>query len=480
MKPDDPRIEAWLTGRLPSDELPALQRALADPALAEAVIRAAGEQVALRAALRGQDCLAELAPPLPGNSSRRMRAGGTRSRQRPRRSSRGPVWAVLIAAACLVVAFALWQLRPDPTTPSSTADAGSPAEPPASELPWRVLAAGSLVRANGDAVAVDALLPSRARVRAELPAQLRLAHRSHPIELELDGPFQIALVGPDTVACDGGTLRAAVGPRSQGASFSVITPHARCRVLGTRFTVTVAEDATRVSVDEGRVAFARRTADGSFAAPQPLAAGMSANSADPPPPVPLLAYPLHRGPGSLDGTGTLERILPLTLRRPPQWTDAGLLLDARNHCVTRTNAPWPELHAALLDSRAVTFSLRALSRGPPPPNLLLGVLYIRMPEAGERRLVSVWMSDGKPGTWARWSVTVTPDGTARCYRGDELLRENRIEEWPPQPDDLSVQLKLLMPLGHHGDPDEDLAVEFADVLLFDRVLEPDELRRLGP
>lgn len=479
MRRDDPRIEAWLTGRLPPGELPALQQALADPALAEAVIRAAGEQIALRAALRGQDCLAELPSPRPDETGRRTR--GTRTRRRVRRTGRGPVWAALAAAACLLAALAVWQLRPGPTpSPGAGEEVRSQHEPPASRQPWRVLASGSGVRVGGDALAADALVSAGSRISADVPTQLRLAHRTEPIELELSGPFELALAGPATVACQRGTLRAKVGPRTRAAPFSVITPHARCTVLGTRFAVTIAADTTRVSVSEGTVAFARRDGDGEFAAPQELTAGMRADSAEAPSPVALLAYPLHRGPGSLDGTGRLSRILPLTLRRQPEWTDAGLLLDGRNHCVTRTNASWPELRAALVASRAVTLSVKVANRGPPSENLLLGVLYIRKNTEGARRLVSVRMDDGEPGVWVRWSVTVAPDGTMRTYRDGELQRASRIEDWPSQPGDPSVQLKLLMPLGHHGEPDEDLAVEFADVQLFDRVLTPDELRRLDP
>jgi hypothetical protein len=55
------------------------------------------------------------------------------------------------------------------------------------------------------------------------------------------------------VALDAGKVRVRVAPRSASRPFVVVTPHLRAVVVGTRFTVAVAGDASTVAVEEGKV-----------------------------------------------------------------------------------------------------------------------------------------------------------------------------------------------------------------------------------
>jgi hypothetical protein len=87
--------------------------------------------------------------------------------------------------------------------------------------------------------------------------------------LELAGPVRIGRLsegpaeGPATagkiVTLDRGTLTVSATPQPKNRPLVFVTPHARVEVVGTRFVLQVATDATRVDVIEGRV---RMAADG--------------------------------------------------------------------------------------------------------------------------------------------------------------------------------------------------------------------------
>jgi len=59
------------------------------------------------------------------------------------------------------------------------------------------------------------------------------------------------------IALDQGILTADVKKQPAGQPLVIVTPHAEARVLGTRFTLTVKGDATRLDVQEGRVRLTR-------------------------------------------------------------------------------------------------------------------------------------------------------------------------------------------------------------------------------
>ncbi|MET0342774.1 MAG: FecR family protein [Polyangiales bacterium] len=59
--------------------------------------------------------------------------------------------------------------------------------------------------------------------------------------------------GSIEVALERGTLTASVGPRRQQEPLSIVTPHVAVVVIGTRFSVVVEGDQTKVAVEHGRV-----------------------------------------------------------------------------------------------------------------------------------------------------------------------------------------------------------------------------------
>lgn len=473
---DEERREAWLLGRLSAEDAAAVRREMADPAVAQALVRQAGEIVALRVALRGQ-------AGVRGEGPTRTAGRRRRSQPLPRRMARRPrlPWALVAGVMACLLGVAVWLLRSDPPAPAADpveqAQVGHLADRP----PWEVVEAGPGINRGNGRLAIGDGLPAESKLTTTSAQRLRLRHRQADIDLVLLGPFHLELLDGSSLRCQRGELRVTVGRRQPGDPFAVATPHAHCTVLGTRFQVTVSPEETELQVSEGRVAFQPRTTDGELRPARIVTAGASALSAAATTvPVPLVAYPLEDGSGALAGTGRLQHILPLTMERSPQWTGQGLRVDAEHHLVTPTNASWPSLREALVASRAVTLSCRVRSHAPVSRNQLLAALYIRMAGEQRRRLITLMMVDEKaPSDWLRWSITVAPDGSMRTYRGAELVRNEMLEHWPPAPDDQSIQLKLLEPLGHHGEPNPDLAIEFADVLIFDRALEPDELRRLA-
>ncbi|MFW5846105.1 MAG: hypothetical protein ACOCXJ_07755 [Planctomycetota bacterium] len=463
----DPRWERWLEGHGDGgdDRIDLLQVA-SDPRQAEALVRLAGELVALRQALQGQ-----------AQASGRNAEGLPATARRP---ELGRIALLVASAAALLLALLLWTVaggdQPDGRGEAASAD----------PVIWQVVDLEGLVRSPGGTLGADAQLPAGTMSTAASTAVLALRQTDIDADIRLHGPFQLRLMEHGhVIRCELGRLMARIGERREDAPVVVETPHARCTVLGTRFTVEVTPVDTRLAVDDGQVAFQAHLVTGGqgpvllvgpggrHVLPRPA-------SAEPAQPVrPLVAYRFDRGPAGLAGTGRLQRILPLTVRDDPQWTDAGMLVDARDHIVTATNASWPSLRAALEDSRSLTLSARVRSRAPLRVNQLLATVYIRMAD-GERRLIALRAFGGLAQTWTRWSVTLDPDGLMDTYRDGELVRSGDREHWPLAPDDLSIEIKVLEPLGHHGEPRDDLAVEFADLLLFDRALAPEELLRLDP
>jgi len=103
------------------------------------------------------------------------------------------------------------------------------------------------------APAVDAPTPV---VRTETP-QMR-----YQVTEGADAVFRVETPVPNqtVVHLSAGTASFAVEPVPPGGFFAVETPHGRVEVVGTRFSVTVGERCTRVAVTEGKVRV-RREAD---------------------------------------------------------------------------------------------------------------------------------------------------------------------------------------------------------------------------
>lgn len=462
--PDRERIEAWLLGSLSPAEAEALQASLVDPATAEAVIDIAGEFVALRTALAESAPLAA-SPPRPTSQQRRMH----RSSEPDGPSRRRNRWlgVGLIAAAVLLMAF--WWLHDEEAGETP----GERLSSPVVAGQWRLVEESDATGPpSGDPLAPGSILTT------DVAVGTHLRQHAPPVDLHLHGPYHLEIIDADSLRLDQGRLEASVAERDGQRPFSITTPQARCTVYGTRFIVHVSAMTTRLEVTEGSVGFRARLASGDLGPERLVTAGLVARSDRGPEDAPLIAYRMDEGAAGLTGVGRLENILPLRMQREAAWTGDGLLFDTEHHCVTPANAPWPELREALIASRAITISARVRSVQPPPANVLLCSLYIRMPERGQRRLLQLWMWGGAANTWERWSITVSPDGAVHTYRNGQLERHSIMEEWPPQPSDPSIQIKLFQPVGDHGEPDPDLQLEYADLLVFDRALTASELRQI--
>ncbi|HTL52200.1 MAG TPA: FecR family protein [Planctomycetota bacterium] len=80
-------------------------------------------------------------------------------------------------------------------------------------------------------------------------------------QVSLSAGVSVTLSGSATVAkrleLDEGTLVAAVSPQPAGKPFTLATPHAEIKVVGTQFTLAVMGDKTRLTVREGHVQLTR-------------------------------------------------------------------------------------------------------------------------------------------------------------------------------------------------------------------------------
>jgi ferric-dicitrate binding protein FerR (iron transport regulator) len=80
--------------------------------------------------------------------------------------------------------------------------------------------------------------------------------------LRAEGPAEIGRMG-GSIDLSRGAVWAEVAPQPQGQAFSIRTPHAEARVLGTRFRLAAESGSTRLEVREGKVRLTR-TSDGRF------------------------------------------------------------------------------------------------------------------------------------------------------------------------------------------------------------------------
>jgi ferric-dicitrate binding protein FerR (iron transport regulator) len=102
-------------------------------------------------------------------------------------------------------------------------------------------------------------------VRTEEGSRSVLAYEGEETRLEIE-PFSVVRLesGPagKRIVLRQGEIRATVAPQPSGRPLVIEGPHARAEVLGTRLTLSAAEDATRLEVEEGRVRLVREP-DGS-------------------------------------------------------------------------------------------------------------------------------------------------------------------------------------------------------------------------
>ncbi len=173
------------------------------------------------------------------------------------------------------------QRAPAPPTvesPRSTPDpapAPAPGPPPPSPKPPEkktVTTLAQIEQAQGDVTLVegDAERPARAGDGLTVGARLRTGSPGSAsfrfpdgTRIELSAAAAVEMAPPDKgklVVLTGGALAADVKPQPAGMPMVVATRHAEVVVVGTRFSVALTADGTRLEVREGKVRF-HRTGD---------------------------------------------------------------------------------------------------------------------------------------------------------------------------------------------------------------------------
>lgn len=200
-----------LDGLANAIELAELDAALRrDPAAAQRYVQAACLDADLRRLLR----VAAVVP------TRRV----TRRVQRPAARPRLLPWLAVAALVLLALGVGWWELRPAPAIPAPFAQAGQ-------SLPSGSPLTGEVAITGGGTVTLPAGAQAVAAGTADAP------------ELHLDR----------------GTAICQVASRAGRGPFTVVTPHGRLRVVGTAFTVAVADD-TSLAVQDGVVEASTSTA----------------------------------------------------------------------------------------------------------------------------------------------------------------------------------------------------------------------------
>lgn len=215
--------------RLDADVLDAGERFDLEHRLADPAVRAAWRRHLIDSALLHEDCTAE----------------HTLAAVSPFR--RQPAWLLPLAAALLVgVVLGLYLLRPAPTGPA------------------RVLAVRgetSITLPDGSSPLRSEPLVAGTRIATGGDAELQLAYPDGTtVTLAADSDGILTADQRVAVRLGRGRLTATVARQSADQPALFATDEAEATVLGTRFTLSSQDGATRLVVDEGRVRLA--TGDG--------------------------------------------------------------------------------------------------------------------------------------------------------------------------------------------------------------------------
>lgn len=255
-------LAQWEAGVLTSSDAAELKQLLADPRARQALVEDWMWHEAIYGALQAQSSLqAQAAPPRAATSPSlgERFAGWLAHLRQP-----GWRWAVGGAAAALVVALALFFLLPgEPVARLSAVqgevvvEKGGNAGPAVAGQP---LYSGDALRVVSGGGAIIAWPREQTLVKLWPGARFRLETRQGVKRLELTE----------------GQLFAVVAPQPSGKPMTLRTPQAEAVVKGTRFSLAVTAQATRLEVMEGAVAM--RAHGPGAAAPVTVTAGNAAVS----------------------------------------------------------------------------------------------------------------------------------------------------------------------------------------------------------
>jgi hypothetical protein len=251
------RIDDYLDQMSTPEERAAFEKDMvASPALAEEMILFSLDRVLLGEVVREKAlkraASTQSAPAARGRVPARpdMGAAGRRGARR----ALGWLAAAACVAAAIGMAAALLSATKKPPAPQAIAEiAGSSGDV-------------RLVRASGEPAA-DAKIYSGDAVTAagaSSRANIRLTDGTR-IDLGPDSRLKLAEDEKGkSYALDSGAVSAEVVPQLPGKPLIFTTPHARAEVVGTRLTLAVTTQWTRLEVEEGKVEL-RRTQDGKAA-----------------------------------------------------------------------------------------------------------------------------------------------------------------------------------------------------------------------
>jgi hypothetical protein len=172
----------------------------------------------------------------------------------PLRSRRSRMWSIAAACAAAALILAFWR-RP-------TGERADDADPASIAVIAEMRGSVSVQRGGADvACAPSTALRRGDRVITGAGGSAVIAWRGESTTFAMAADGEARLEGGDAdgkrVRLDGGSIAAQVAKQPAGRPLVLSTPHGAITVIGTRFTATVSVRATRLSVDEGRVAFAR-------------------------------------------------------------------------------------------------------------------------------------------------------------------------------------------------------------------------------
>jgi ferric-dicitrate binding protein FerR (iron transport regulator) len=160
------------------------------------------------------------------------------------------VWASALAACAVLAAAIYWFFSPVPGEPvlvqlegaGITIERQGQALPAAARLPLRT---GDILHVPNDSRAIIGFSPEATQITVQSNATFGLSSLSHGKRFVLSS----------------GKLEASVGRQRLFKPMIVTTPQALARVVGTRFTLTVKTNSTRLDVAEGKIQFTRLSDD---------------------------------------------------------------------------------------------------------------------------------------------------------------------------------------------------------------------------
>lgn len=244
---EDAALQAWLDGTADAAACTALAERLdREPELRRRLLDHARDEALLAAALRPPPALApRVLAGLRGAQSRlRLRRAVMRDVRGRRRLVRR--WIPLLAAAAVVALLGLIALlsRAEPPAPV-IADASS-------SRPGRVLAAheSELLRDGAWRPLVPGALSAGDRIRVAAGGSAELALDGARLALAAGAELRFDAHGGLLTA---GVLRVEAAPRVADHALAIATPQATATVLGTAFSLAVADGRTRLEVTRGRV-----------------------------------------------------------------------------------------------------------------------------------------------------------------------------------------------------------------------------------